>query len=781
MFQNIPDELRMYPQWVVWRYEESEGGKPTKVPYSPIKHCHADVNDPSTWATFEQALNAGEKSKGMYAGLGFVLTYSDPFGFIDLDDPYERKENGEFKHDNPDEVMQRQIKIYNEFNSYAERSPSGNGLHILVKGNVESGRKRASVEVYSGQRFMTVTGNVYRTAPINEYNDLLNALWDQMGQGRNATSYYAGLDHARLSDDEVLKIAAEASNGEKFCDLFYDGNWQKYYPSQSEADLALIDIIAYYSENRYQVQNLFLASKLGQREKSRAQYRINYMLAKCFDNKLPPVDIDGLRDKIQAAVEKRNAEEAARHRSQQTTIEQPAIELEPERYIYTAPPGLIGDIARFIYAQAPRPVPEIALAGAIGLVAGIVGRAYNVSGTGLNQYVLLLAGTGTGKEAIASGIDKLMNQVIKAVPSAKEFLGPGEIASPQALTKYLSRDSNSFVSLIGEFGLMLRQMSALNAPPHLLGLRRMLLDLYNKSGEGKTLRPTIYSDKEKNTAVVHAPALTMLGESTPERFYDVLNEDMISEGLLPRFTIIEYYGQRPDLNENHNKVQPQWDLVEKLSTLCAHALSLNSAHRAVHVLLNDQAKADFDKFNDYCDSQHRNSEREIKKGLWTRAQMKALKLAAVVAVGCNPYDPTIDAHISTWAINLVLADVKNLLNRFDAGEIGVDNNEQKQLNEVVKVVKAYCTSEWDKVKGYLNGWQTLHQNKIVPFSYLSRRLIGSSAFKNDRKGASKAIEQAVRVLVDRGDLQEVSRATLVKDYNVTAKCFMISSLEAFNL
>ena len=97
--------------------------------------------------------------------------------------------------------------------------------------------------------------------------------------------------------------------------------------------------------------------------------------------------------------------------------------------IYTRPPGLVGDIADYILNAAPRPVPHIALAGAIGLMAGVCGRAFNVSGTGLNLYVLLIAETGTGKEGIASGISSL----IAAIPNGRignfDFLGPAEVAS----------------------------------------------------------------------------------------------------------------------------------------------------------------------------------------------------------------------------------------------------------------------------------------------------------------------------------------------------------------
>ena len=122
---------------------------------------------------------------------------------------------------------------------------------------------------------------------------------------------------------------------------------------------------------------------------------------------------------------------------------------------YSVPPGFLGELAQFIYGAAPRPVPEIALAGAIGLLAGIVGRAYNVSNPpiGLNQYVLLLAPTGTGKEAIANGYSALMKSIRSAVPASADFIGPGEMASHQAVIKYMAGGQTSFVSLVGEFGI----------------------------------------------------------------------------------------------------------------------------------------------------------------------------------------------------------------------------------------------------------------------------------------------------------------------------------------
>ncbi|YP_001293443.1 DNA primase [Pseudomonas phage 73] len=771
-FNNIPHEMRIYPQWVVWRYEDTDSKKPTKVPYSAKTGHLASVTDPNTWAGFDECVNA--MSSGWYAGIGFVLTENDPYSFIDLDDT---------KGDQT--ALDRQIKIFNEFNSYAERSPSGSGLHIIVKGAIPSGRRRSFIEVYSSLRYMTMTGDIYRNAPINDCNELLNVLWGQMGQGSVAVAHYAGLAEAKETDEQVYNRAVAAANGDKFAEL-YAGKWEGMYASQSEADFALVDIIAFYTQNRAQISRMFRASGLGQRDKAKRDDYVSYMLNKCFDRMLPPVDVDGLRNKLDEAIAKKEAADRAAALSQNSEAtphpKAPAPNLNEASKVYSVPPGLVGEIAQYIYAQAPRPVPEIALAGALGLVAGIVGRAYNISGTGLNQYVLLLAPTGTGKEAIASGIDKLMAQVIRTVPAASDFIGPGEIASSQAIIKYMSRGPTSFVSLVGEFGIYLQQMASVNAPPHLIGLRRFLLDAYNKSGEGKVLRPSIYSDKDKNTAAVLAPSFTLLGESTPEKFYEGLHEGLISEGLLPRFTMIEYHGERPALNPGHLSAQPSFELIDRLSTLCAHALMLNSQHKAIHVQTDATARELFQQFDAHCDANINTSDREVRRHLWNRAHVKALKLAGIIAVGRNPYDPTITADVASWAINLVVADVRNLLARFDAGEIGIDNDETKQLAKVIATVKDFVVSPWPDVAKYAGeGMSNLHSNRIVPYSYVQRRLAAVAVFRKDRIGASGAIKRALKTLCERGDLQEVSRATLAKDYGTSAVAYMVAHPGVFGL
>ena len=141
--ENIPEQLKTRPQWVVWK---AVGDKPDKVPYSARSGRKASSTDLLTWSTFQEALDAYEN--GEYAGLGFVFSSADPYTGVDLDNCVD--ENGE--------IAGWALEIIRYFDSYTERSATGTGLHVIVRGDVPN-RRKGDVEVYSSKRFFTVTGH----------------------------------------------------------------------------------------------------------------------------------------------------------------------------------------------------------------------------------------------------------------------------------------------------------------------------------------------------------------------------------------------------------------------------------------------------------------------------------------------------------------------------------------------------------------------------------------------------------------------------------------------
>ncbi|MEX2386553.1 MAG: hypothetical protein WD534_01645 [Phycisphaeraceae bacterium] len=149
---NLPDELVERPQWVTWRSE------PAKVPYSPVRRGRARVNDPSTWGTFDQAVQQFMAKQGeadQFTGIGYVFTADDPFVGVDLDDCVDG-----------DAIHPEAMKIITALDSYAEISPSQTGVKLWVRGRLNikttGTQKRmpwgGKMEIYHRGRWFACTG-----------------------------------------------------------------------------------------------------------------------------------------------------------------------------------------------------------------------------------------------------------------------------------------------------------------------------------------------------------------------------------------------------------------------------------------------------------------------------------------------------------------------------------------------------------------------------------------------------------------------------------------------
>jgi hypothetical protein len=622
------------------------------------------------------------------------------------------------------------------------------------------------------------------------HQQIISQLWEEMGKDKAVITLI--LDKPQIASDyDILTYASTAANAEKFIEL-YEGRWEQYYSSQSEADFAIIDVISFYTQNRTQITRIFHASALGKRPKAKRVQYLNYMLGKCFDNLPPEIDMDGLRNNLELQLQQKQAatvksqpeavktevcpQEVKKEQLSPAVSKSQPLTVKDNKFEYSVPPGLCGEIAKFIHSAAPRPVPEIAIAGAIGLMSGICGRAYNVSGTGLNTYTFVLAKTGRGKEAMGRGINKLISSVVKTVPAASSFVGPSKVASPPALIKYLSKTSKSFVSIMGEFADTLKRMSNDSRNPIQQDVRITMLDLYNKSGQGDMLGSIIYSDKDKNTDVTTAPSFSIIGEATPEKFYELLTKDMINEGLLPRCTIIEYHGNRTQLNEHHDKVEPSQFLIDQFSALCAYALQLNNGDNVIKVNMDEEAKQLIDNFDKLCDTKINQGD-TVSAELWTRAHMKVLKLAALLAVGCNYINPIINKECAEWSLKLIINDVTSLLTRFESGDIGVANVQNDQTIEIKKAFKKYVISTWEQIEKLPGATLQTWNIKVVPHSFISSFCRQRACFKNDKLGPLPALKIAIQGLIDCDEIRELSppdkkRAGL----SGSARLYMVSGM-----
>jgi hypothetical protein len=234
---NIPQELKT-PQLVVWRYE-FKNGRWTKPPYDAKAPSRlASSTDQTTWATFEQAYEAYEKSLDL-DGIGFVPSHNDFIVGIDLDHCIDDAGN----------IAPWAMEILILLNSYTEISPSGHGLRIFIKGKLPGkGRKKGNIEVYDKDRYLTVTGHHLPSAPleINERQDQLDTFMKEYFPTDEKTSEDISTQgHSTLTDDEVIEKASTAKNGDNFKKL-HAGDHSDH-PSHSEADLSYCSLTAFWT------------------------------------------------------------------------------------------------------------------------------------------------------------------------------------------------------------------------------------------------------------------------------------------------------------------------------------------------------------------------------------------------------------------------------------------------------------------------------------------------------------------------------------------------------
>lgn len=292
--------LKAVRQWVCF--------DAVKVPINARTGGRAASNTPSTWSTYQQVVAFWEKNSDRIKGVGFVFGPSDPFIGIDLDHCLN-PETGEIEGWAGDVVEQ--------IGSYVEISPSGDGLHLICRGQVpfsqkkrtvampiseaqraasqriaaEKGTKQGKTEiliVQSGQYF-TITGEPFRDIPITEASESLAIIYDKYFSKGTPSPSKRIEENTPLTDEEIIAKASAAKNFDRFRRLF-SGDWTGY-SSQSEADAALVSLIVFYTQDADQIERIFARSGLMRDKWSREDYRertISYALSQSRERYTPP-------------------------------------------------------------------------------------------------------------------------------------------------------------------------------------------------------------------------------------------------------------------------------------------------------------------------------------------------------------------------------------------------------------------------------------------------------------------------------------------------------------
>jgi len=345
-----------------------------------------------------------------------------------------------------------------------------------------------------------------------------------------------------------------------------------------------------------------------------------------------------------------------------------------------SPPGLVGDIVDWMEASSDRPNRALLLGASLTFVGTLIGRKF-ATPTNLrsNNYIVTLAPSGHGKDHALGRI-----KTLAAAAGLDRYVGPARIMSASALRKLVAREP-SVSCYMDEFGGFMGQIHDRRAGLHNAMIRFDLLEMF--SAAGTFFAGAEYAGEEAKK--VYAPNFSISGTSTPEAFWSSLSSLSASDGLLARLILLDVTGVKP------GRVKPRLPpndvpaaLIEAVRHLADKGGNLSClsavAPTPIIVPLDVDAEAIDTANMAELDSAEAAAGADAMPFL-NRVREHALKLALVVAVGCNPDAPIITGPILDWAYRLARLSAATLI-RESADRIA-DNERSAAYGKILRAIK----------------------------------------------------------------------------------------------
>ena len=262
IYNNIPEKMKSIARWVCLNMVE-EGGKQTKRPVSAHSGKVASITDEANWADFNTAIKYYQEHQDRINGIGFVFTDDDDIVGIDFDCCLDT--DGNLINDTIQEIVSRNT-------SYIERSVSGTGLHVYLRGKLptNTGVKLSTelsphgfgIELYEQKRFFIVTGNAYPDGntklPVAENQDFIDYVFSLIpNAGRSFSSSTPISVNNKITENLNALLQEKLMNSNYFNQL-----WNGLRPKGNESsdDMALCCQLAQITTNPVEIQDLFFKS-----------------------------------------------------------------------------------------------------------------------------------------------------------------------------------------------------------------------------------------------------------------------------------------------------------------------------------------------------------------------------------------------------------------------------------------------------------------------------------------------------------------------------------------
>ncbi len=325
------------------------------------------------------------------------------------------------------------------------------------------------------------------------------------------------------------------------------------------------------------------------------------------------------------------------------------------------PPGMLGEIARWIGATAPKHQPELAVAAAVALGATVTQRIYRSSmGNFTSLYVVMVAKSTEGKEYPQAAVEL----ILEAAGMGKLVAGSGYTSAGAVFSALLK--SPSHIAIIDEMGKLLK-MSRSKGNSNSEAAIDKLVEAFGKL-DG-VIRPPVYSSmtlkkhEEVVERVIYNPAITLLGATTPGTFYGNLTDDLVQDGFLGRLLVIESTQPRQLVRHDSNAPpEPPAKIVEWCKAVndpmtregnLAGLMSPEMKANTIPMHIDDACKEMLRKFELELNQLKDQFEPEMLDVLLGRTFEKALRLAMIASKAVDTNATKVSRESIEWAISFV--------------------------------------------------------------------------------------------------------------------------------
>lgn len=431
------------------------------------------------------------------------------------------------------------------------------------------------------------------------------------------------------------------------------------------------------------------------------------------------------------------------------------------------PLGILGDLINWSINFSVKQAKEASVAACLGYLSGLMGKAWQIGTTGLNNYVVCVGKSAVGKSSAGESIEVLHKRISDALPQAYGMLYVGYPVSDKGVW----RDIEENDSMVYKFDEFVKFVASATTGRNTItkGVLDEVLKLYDKSGYNKVAGGMSYSKKENSIQIRKNVGLSFFGDGVADDYYKSLTGQMVSDGMVSRFTVIEYTGFRQYSNENQS-LEPPEHVVNALIDIASNALQLNQSGKHIKVNTSVNAQEELRRIDresdDIINQIIANDSGSKLTNFITRRLLKIKKIAGIMAVLDGHNNPTIDIVHVHWARHVIDQCIARELWWVRQGIVNGVSDDAVIDDLFMSKIEGFVANPTGDKRVI-----ELASSGVVQMSTLRDIARKIPAVAEHRSGLNDRYKLALKSLSEIGRLKYYSRRTAQKNFGITNECY----------